>query len=131
VEAGQALIGGSGAVLEAPALVAGLDDLAVVGEPVEQRGRHLGVAEDAGPFAEGEIGGDDDRGTLVEAADEVEQELPAGLCEGQIAELVEDDEVEPVEIVRETSRLAASGLGLETVHQIDDVEEAPPGTGAE
>jgi hypothetical protein len=39
--------GRSGAVLEAPALVTGLDDLAVMGEPVEQRGRHLRVAEDA------------------------------------------------------------------------------------
>ena len=45
--------GGSGAVLEAPALVAGLDDLAVVGQAVEQRGGHLGVAEDGWPFAEG------------------------------------------------------------------------------
>ncbi len=34
----------SGAVLEAPALVAGLDDLAVMCEPVEQRRGHLGVA---------------------------------------------------------------------------------------
>lgn len=32
--------GGSGAVLEAPALVAGLDDLAVIGEAVEERGGH-------------------------------------------------------------------------------------------
>ena len=60
--------GGSGAVLEAPALVAGLDDLAVVGQAVEQRGGHLGVAEDGWPFAEGEVGGDDDRGALVEPA---------------------------------------------------------------
>ena len=37
--------GGSGAVLEAPALVAGLDDVAMVGQAVEQRGRHLGIAE--------------------------------------------------------------------------------------
>ena len=51
---------GSGAVLEAPALVAGLDDVAVMGQPVEQRGGHLGVAEHARPFAEGEVGGDDD-----------------------------------------------------------------------
>jgi hypothetical protein len=86
VEAGQALIG-SGAVLEAPGLVAGFDDLAVMCEAVEQRRRHLGVAEDGGPFAEGEVCGDDDRGALVEAVDEVEQELTAGLCEGQIAEL--------------------------------------------
>ena len=56
----------------------------MVREAIEERGRHLGIAEDGGPFAEGEIGGDDDRGALVEAADEVEQELPAGLREGQI-----------------------------------------------
>ena len=49
---------GSGA--EAPALVAGLDDLAMMGEPVEECRGHLGVAEDGGPFAEGQVGGDDD-----------------------------------------------------------------------
>lgn len=53
----------------------------MVGEPVEKRRGHLGVAEDGGPFAEGEVCGDDDRGSLVDAADEVEQELAAGLRE--------------------------------------------------
>ena len=48
------------AALEAPGFVSGLDDLAMMGEAVEQRGGHLGIAEDARPFAEGEIGGDDD-----------------------------------------------------------------------
>jgi hypothetical protein len=48
------------AAFEAPAIVAGLDDVAVVGQAVEQRGRHFGVAEHAGPFAKREIGGDDD-----------------------------------------------------------------------
>ena len=93
----------SGAVLEAPALVAGLDDVAVMGEAVEQRGRHLRIAEHARPFAEGEIGGDDDRGALVEPADEMEQQLPAGLGEGEIAEFVEDDEVEAGEIIGDAS----------------------------
>ena len=64
------------AAFEAPAVIAGLDDVAVVSQTVEQRGRHLGVAEHAGPFAEGEIGGDDDGSTLVEPADEMEQEPP-------------------------------------------------------
>ncbi len=73
-----------GAALESPALVAGLDDLAVVRQAIEERGGHLGVAEDGGPFAEGQVGGDDDRGALVEPADEVEQQLASGLCEGQI-----------------------------------------------
>jgi hypothetical protein len=76
-------------VLEAPALVAGLDDFAVVGQPVEERGGHLGVAEDARPLAEGQVGGNDDGSALVKPADQMEQELSAGLSEWQIAELVE------------------------------------------
>ena len=64
----------------------------MMGEPVEQGGGHLGVAEDGRPFAEGEVCGDDDRGSFVEPAQEVEEQLAAGLCEGQVAELVEDDE---------------------------------------
>jgi hypothetical protein len=60
------------AAFEAPAVVAGLDDVAVVGQTIEQRGRHLGITEDARPFTEGEVGSDDDRGALVEPADEVE-----------------------------------------------------------
>src|SRR5258708_12434897 len=93
----------SGPVLEAPALVARLDDVAVVGETVEQCGGHLRIAEHARPFAEGKIGGDDDRGALVEAADGVEQQLPAGLGERQIAELVENDEVQTGELIRNPS----------------------------
>jgi hypothetical protein len=31
--------------LEAPAVVSGLDDIAVVGQSIEQCGRHLGVTE--------------------------------------------------------------------------------------
>ena len=118
---------GSGAVLEAPALVAGLDDVAVVGEAIEQRRGHLGVAEDGRPFAEGEVGGDDDRGLLVEPADQVEQELAAGLGEGQIAEFVEDDEVHAGEVVGHAALPAGAGFGLEPVDQVDDVEEAAAG----
>src|SRR6185437_5980578 len=39
-----------------------------MGEPVEERGGHLGVTEDRGPPAEGQVGGDDDRGLLIKAA---------------------------------------------------------------
>jgi hypothetical protein len=35
------------AAFEPPAVVAGLDNIAVVGQPVEQRSGHLGVAEHA------------------------------------------------------------------------------------
>jgi hypothetical protein len=62
---------GSGAVLEAPALVTGLDDIAVMGQPVEECCRHFGVAKDAGPFAKGKISGDNDRGALVKPTETV------------------------------------------------------------
>ncbi len=116
---------GLAAVLEAPALVAGLDDVAVVSEAVEQRGRHLRIAKHARPFAEGQIGGDDDRSSLVKPADEMEQQLPAGLSERQIAEFVEDHEVHAREIIGEPSLAAGAGFGLELVDEIDGGEEAP------
>ena len=58
----------------------------MVREAVQQGGGHLGIAENGRPFAESEIGRDDDRGAFVEAADQVEQELSAGLRERQVAE---------------------------------------------
>jgi len=94
-------------------------------EAVEQRGCHLGVAEDGGPLAEGEVGGDDDRGLLVEAADEMEEKLTAGLREGQIAELIEADEVEAGEMIGGAALSASTRLGLETIDEIDDVEKRP------
>ncbi|MNU06033.1 hypothetical protein D3C72_2510680 [compost metagenome] len=61
------------AVLEAEAVVSCFQDVAVMGKPVEQRGRHLGVAEDACPFAEAQVGRDDDAGVLVKLAQQMEE----------------------------------------------------------
>lgn len=81
---------GSGAVLEAPAVVAGLGDVLMMGQTIEQSRGHLRIAGHARPFAKGEICGDDHRRPFIEAADHVEQKLSAGLREGQITELIED-----------------------------------------
>ena len=64
-----------------------------MGEAVEQRRRHLRIAEDSCPFAEAQIGGDDDAGALVELAQQMEQQRPARSAERQVAEFVENDEV--------------------------------------
>ena len=66
-----------GTVSEPEAVVSCFQDVAVVSEAVEESGRHLGVTEDGGPFAEAEIGGDDDAGALVELAEEMEQQSAA------------------------------------------------------
>jgi len=127
----RAACGGSGAVFEAPALVAGLDDITMMGETVEQCGRHLRIAEDAWPFTECEIGRDDDRGSLVETADHVEQQLSAGLGEREIAEFVEDDKVEARQIIGEPALAASSTFSLEPVDKIDRGEEAATRSGAD
>lgn len=109
---------------EAPGVVSGLDDLAMMRKAVEQRRRHLGVAEDGGPFAECQVGGDDDAGPLVELRDEVEEQLPAGLGEWEIAEFIEHDEVEPGKMIGNAALPAGTGLSLEPVDEVDDIEEA-------
>src|ERR1700704_4176008 len=118
----------STAVLEAPALVAGLDDVAVVREPIQQRGRHLGIDEDARPFTEGQVGCDDDGGALIEPADQVEQQLAARLRKRQVAEFVDYDQINASELLAETAGTARLGFGFELIDQIHSIEEArlPP-----
>ncbi len=61
-------LSGSGTGFEAEAVVAGLNDVAVMGQAVEHGRRHLGVAKHASPFAEAQIGGDGDGGLLLQLA---------------------------------------------------------------
>ncbi len=75
---------------KAPAFVSGFDDLAMVDEPVEDRGCHLCIAEHAWPFVEGQIGSDDDRVTLLELTAQVEQKLTPGLRKEQITQLIKE-----------------------------------------
>src|ERR1700760_2596138 len=119
---------GSGAVLEAPALVAGLDDVAMMCQAVEQRGRHLGVAKHARPFAKRQIRCHDDRGLLVEPTDQMEQQLAARLRERQVAQFVEDDEVFAAKIVGQPPLVPGPAFGLKSVDQIYDIEEPASGT---
>ena len=93
-------------------------------EPVEQRGCHFRVPKHARPFAEGKVGRDDDGRAFVEPADQMEQELAASLGEGQIAEFVEDDEVEAREIVSKPPLPASTCLRLQPVDEIDGRKEA-------
>lgn len=55
----------------------------------------------------------------------MEQELAARLGKWQIAEFIQYDEVEAVEIVGRPPLLAAARFRFQPIDQIDDVEEAP------
>src|SRR5271156_5341130 len=111
------------AVLEAEAGVSGFENVAAVSETIEQRGRHLGVAEHAGPLAEAEISRDDDAGALVELAEQMEEQGSAGGAERQVAKLVEDDEIGVGEPRRDLAGFALKLLLFESVDEFDGGEE--------
>ena len=83
------------------------------------------ITEDARPLTKGEVGCDDDRGALIEFADQMEQKLAAGLGEGQIAQLVQDQEVGAGDQICRSSLPFCTGFGIQLVHQIDAIEEPP------
>ena len=120
-----------GAVFEAPAFVAGLDDLAVMGQAIEHGGGHFSVAEDLRPIGEGEVRGYDDRGVFVELADEMEQQLRAGLAERQIAEFVDDDEVVTEQGLDDAAAPSGGLFLFELIDEIDEIEEASARSGAD
>src|SRR4051812_35916422 len=57
-------------------------DVGVVNDAVDHRGGDGLVAEDAAPAAEGQVGGQDQRGVLVAAGHELEEQVGGVLLEG-------------------------------------------------
>ena len=84
----------------------------------------FGVTEDADPFCEGEVGGEDQRGFFVELADQVEEQGAAGGREGKIAEFVDNHGVGLHQLAREISGACLLFFAFQLVDQVDGVEEA-------
>ena len=89
-----------------------------MGEAVEQSRRHFGVAEDIPPLAEAQVGGDDHAGPLVEFAEQVKQQGPARCAERQVAQLIEDEEIETEQALGELSGLVGGLLLFEQMDQV-------------
>ena len=111
-------------MLEAPGFIAGLHDVAVMGEPIEQRGGELRIPEHGGPLAEAQIGRDHHAGALVELREQVKEQCPAGLAERQVAQLVQDHQVRVRQPISHLPLLAVRLLLLQDIDQLDHREEA-------
>src|SRR5438093_976282 len=62
-------------------------------EAVQHRGGDGAVAvEDGWPLLEGFVGGEDDGAAFVALADDLEEEIGAALIDGEVADLVEDEQ---------------------------------------
>ena len=92
------------------AVAADVDDVAVMDEPVDERGGHDLVAEDLAPLLEALVAGEHGRRVFVAATHQLKEELRAGARDRQIADLVDDHEArrdERAEAPREVARPAA------------------------
>ena len=80
-------------VFKSVAWAVGFDDVDAMGDAVKQGAGESLVDEDFGPLFKGQVGGHDDASAFVGAADDFEEEFGPGLAEGDVAELVEDEQV--------------------------------------
>ena len=92
--ASLAFEGGATAV----ALDVHFEDGGVVDEAVDDSDRHCLVREDFAPFAEGLVGGYEDRPPLVAGADELKEHAGFGLVFGDVCDVIEDQQVKFVEL---------------------------------
>ena len=76
--------------LSAIALDIHLQDRGVVDEPVDGGKGHGLIGEDPAPFAEGLVGGDQQRAAFVAGGDQLEQDAGFGLVLADIGDVVED-----------------------------------------
>src|SRR5690242_9624650 len=79
-------------VLQPVGVASDVDGDRVVKHAVEDRGGDDPVAKHVAPAAEALVAGQDHRATLVAPADELEEEIGSGAVDGQVADLVDDEE---------------------------------------
>ena len=82
------------AALEPVALAVHLQDMDVVGEPVQQRAGEAFRTEHPGPLIEGQVGGDQDGPALVALAEDLQEEVSPGGGQGDEAQFVDDQQAE-------------------------------------
>lgn len=69
----------------------------MVQQAVQDRGGNHGIAEHAAPFSNRAVRGDQDRSLLIAARDQLEEQVRGIGLEGQIAQLVNDQQLRPAQ----------------------------------
>ena len=78
------------AALEPVAVAVHLQDVDVVGEPVQQGSGEPLRAEHVGPFVEGQVGGHQDGAPIAALAEDLEEQFRSGGRPGHVAQFVDD-----------------------------------------
>ena len=113
-------------MFHSPACVSGLYDFTVMCEAIKHGGGHFLIAKDLRPFTEGQIGGDDHRGLLIEFGDKMEEQLTAGFGERQIPQLIEHHQIEANQFSGYFAALTGQFFLLQFISQIHQVVKPSP-----
>lgn len=65
----------------------------MVDDAVDDRGGEFVVGKDGAPFAEFDVGGEDDTASFIGAGDDLVEQAGAVDVEGHVAEFIEDDQI--------------------------------------
>ena len=94
--------GSSLGLAKAVAVPIGFQDVAAMCEPIQEGAGETFGAKDLGPLLEGEVGGEHEALLLVRSTDHLEEEFGAGLGEGHISQLIEEQEMKALQLFVET-----------------------------
>ena len=111
-------------VLESVAFALGFQDVAAVGKPVQGRPGQAFAAEYLRPVLERQVGGRDQAVPLVGGGDHIEQEFRPGLAGGNVAQFVEDQQVQLAKLLPQPQELPLFFSLQEQGDELGDAEEA-------
>ncbi len=93
---------------DASAWTVEFDEASVVDDAVDDGGGEFVVGEDGAPFAEFDVGGEDDATTFVGAGDDLVEQARSVDVEGHVAEFVEDDQVGAGQVLEDLVEVAGA-----------------------
>jgi hypothetical protein len=74
-----------------------VDDDRMVEQAVQQRSRDHGISKNLSPLGKAAIAGQDHGAALVAGVDQLKEQVPGRGAEGEIADLVDDQQLRPAE----------------------------------
>ena len=87
-----------------------MHDDRVVQQPVQQGCGDHGVPKNLTPFGKAAVGGQNHCPTLISGVDQLEKQVPRGGAEGQVADLVDDQQLGAAEIANALAQSPLPGL---------------------
>ena len=98
----------------------------MVDEPVDCRQRHRRVREDPVPGRERLVGGDGEALSLVALGDQLEERARLSLIAAHVADVVQDEQIEPIELGEFGGKAQLAPRALQPLHQIAGTGEQHP-----